>query len=124
MKFRFIEKHKDKYTVGRICALLGVSRSGFYAWKDRKPSQREQINQALIEHIHRIYRMSRRAYSSSRVYATTKKTKVCMQSEDSSSFDAPGRAQRATQVPKSDHHEKQTRVSNSSQFAQSGIHCR
>ncbi|NCA75146.1 MAG: J domain-containing protein, partial [Alphaproteobacteria bacterium] len=62
MKFRFIEKHKDKYSVGRICILLGVSRSGFYAWKNRKSSQRDQINQALINHIRRIHRMSRKAY--------------------------------------------------------------
>ena len=59
MKFRFIEKHQNKYSVGRICALLGVSRSGYYAWKNHKPSQREQLNQALIDHIRRIHRMSR-----------------------------------------------------------------
>jgi transposase InsO family protein len=73
MKFRFIEKHKNKYPVGRICALLGVSRSGYYAWKNRKPSQRDQINQALIDHIRRIHRMSRKAYGSPRVYAQLRK---------------------------------------------------
>lgn len=73
MKFRFIEKHQNKYTIGRICELLGVSRSGFYAWKKRKPSQRDQINQALIDHIRRIHRMSRKAYGSPRVYAQLKK---------------------------------------------------
>lgn len=73
MKFRFIEKHKNKYPVGRICALLGVSRSGYYAWKNRKPSQRDQINQALIDHIRRIHRMSRKAYGSPRVYVQLRK---------------------------------------------------
>jgi transposase InsO family protein len=73
MKYRFIEKHQDRYSVGRICALLGVSRSGYYAWKRRKPSQREQINQALIDHIRRIHKMSRKAYGSPRVYAQLKK---------------------------------------------------
>jgi len=34
MKYRFIEKHQDKYSVGRICTLLGVSRSGYYAWNE------------------------------------------------------------------------------------------
>jgi transposase InsO family protein len=76
MKYRFIEKHQNKYTIGRICELLGVSRSGFYAWKKRKPSQREQINQALIDHIRRIHRMSRKAYGSPRVYAQLKKQGV------------------------------------------------
>jgi len=73
MKFRFIEKHQNKYTIGRICELFGVSRSGYYAWKNRKPSQRDQINQALIDHIRRIHRMSRKAYGSPRVYAQLKK---------------------------------------------------
>lgn len=73
MKYRFIEKHQNRYSVGRICSLLGVSRSGFYAWRKRKPSQREQINQALIDHIRRIHRMSRKAYGSPRVYAQLKK---------------------------------------------------
>jgi len=73
MKFRFIEKHQNKYSTGRICELLGVSRSGYYAWKKRKPSQRDQINQALIDHIRRIHKMSRKAYGSPRVYAQLKK---------------------------------------------------
>jgi len=73
MKYRFIEKHQNKYSTGRICELLGVSRSGYYAWKKRKPSQRDQINQALIDHIRRIHKMSRKAYGSPRVYAQLKK---------------------------------------------------
>ena len=73
MKHRFIEKHQDRYSVGRVCTLLGVSRSGYYAWKKRKPSQREQINQALIDHIRRIHKMSRKAYGSPRVHAQLKK---------------------------------------------------
>jgi len=73
MKYRFIEKHQDRYSVGRVCALFGISRSGYYAWKKRRPSQREQINQALIDHIRRIHKMSRKAYGSPRVYAQLKK---------------------------------------------------
>ena len=73
MKYRFIEKHQDRYSVGRVCTLLGVSRSGYYAWKKRRPSQREQINQVLINHIRRIHKMSRKAYGSPRVYAQLKK---------------------------------------------------
>lgn len=76
MKYRFIEKHQNKYSVGRICELLGVSRSGYYAWKNRKPSEREQINRALIDHIRRIHKMSRKAYGSPRVYAQLKKQGV------------------------------------------------
>ena len=49
--------------------VLGISRSGYYAWRKRKRSQRELDNQALIEHIRRIHRMSRKTYGSPRVHA-------------------------------------------------------
>jgi putative transposase len=69
LRYRFIEKRRSNYSIASICALLGVSRSGYYAWRKRKPSQREQENQTLIEYIRRIHRLSRRAYGSPRVYA-------------------------------------------------------
>jgi transposase InsO family protein len=73
MKYRFVEKHQKQYSVGRLCVMLGISRSGYYAWRKRKPSQREQNNQTLIDHIRRIHKMSRKAYGSPRVYAQLKK---------------------------------------------------
>jgi putative transposase len=73
MKYRFIETHRKQYTVSRLCLMLGIKRSGYYAWKKRKPSQRMQNNQALIDHIRRIYKKSRKTYGSPRVYAQLKK---------------------------------------------------
>jgi putative transposase len=73
MKYRFIAKNDKQYSVGRLCAMLRVSRSGYYAWKKRKPSQREQNNQALIEHIRRIHKLNRKAYGSPRVHAQLNK---------------------------------------------------
>jgi putative transposase len=73
VKYEFIAKHQDKYPVGRLCVQLEVSRSGYYAWKKRKPSQREHKKQSLIELIRKIYRLSRRTYGSPRVYAQLKK---------------------------------------------------
>jgi putative transposase len=73
VKYQFIAKHQGKYPVWRICVLLGISRSGFYAWKKRKPSQREHKTQILLDHIRRIHNMYRKAYGSPRVYAQLKK---------------------------------------------------
>ncbi|MEI7988712.1 MAG: transposase [Chloroflexota bacterium] len=36
MKYGFIEKYQKNYSVGRLCMVMGVSRSGYYAWKKRK----------------------------------------------------------------------------------------
>jgi transposase InsO family protein len=73
MKYRFVEKNQKRHAVSRMCCLLGISRSGYYAWKRHKPSQREQDNQALIEHIRRIHKLSRKAYGSLRVHQSLKK---------------------------------------------------
>jgi putative transposase len=73
MKYRFIEKHRKQYSVSRLCLMVGIKRSSYYAWKKRKPSQREQKNQALMEEIRRIHRLFRKTYGSPRVYAHLKK---------------------------------------------------
>ena len=69
MKYQFVARHQDKYAVSRICASLGISRSSYYAWKKRKPSQREHTMQILLKHIQRIHKLSRRTYGSPRVHA-------------------------------------------------------
>jgi putative transposase len=76
MKYQFVAKYQGRYSVGRICTLLGISRSGYYAWKKRKPGQREQKKQALTDLIRLIHKLSRRTYGSPRVYAQLRKQGV------------------------------------------------
>lgn len=52
-----------------MCRLLGVSRSGYYAWKKRPPSQRAQANARLTERIREIHAWSRGTYGSPRMHA-------------------------------------------------------
>jgi putative transposase len=69
MKCRFIEKNQPVYSVANQCQALGVSRSGYYAWQARQKMPEEDGLRALIEHIRRIHKKSRRTYGSPRVYA-------------------------------------------------------
>lgn len=69
MKYRFIEKHQHKYPVGPQCGVLGVSRSGYYAWRVREKKGKADPHRALIEHIRRIHKQSHRTYGSPRVHA-------------------------------------------------------
>jgi len=51
------------------CRVLTVSRSGYYDWRDRPASPREQENELLLKHIAEIHRESRETYGSPRVHA-------------------------------------------------------
>ncbi len=51
-----------------MCRCLSVSRSGFYAWRTRKPSARATENAALTEEIKEVFQTSRYKYGSPRVY--------------------------------------------------------
>jgi transposase InsO family protein len=50
-----------------MCALLGVTRGGFYAWQRRQPSARAQADELLIEHVRQVHDKSRGYYGSPRV---------------------------------------------------------
>lgn len=69
MKFAFIALHAFQYGVARLCELLGVSRSGFYAWREREPSARAREDGRLLVLIRSIYKRSRGTYGAPRVHA-------------------------------------------------------
>jgi putative transposase len=50
-----------------MCKVLGVSKSGYYAWLKRKPSKRAAENQGLMEQIRRIHKKSKGTYGSPRI---------------------------------------------------------
>ena len=47
--FRFIDAEKGDFDVAVMCRVLGVSRSGYYAWARRPPSERTLANATLVE---------------------------------------------------------------------------
>lgn len=51
-----------------MCRLLGVSTSGYYAWCERPPSEREVEDQRLLKKILCAYEKSRKTYGSPRVF--------------------------------------------------------
>ena len=69
MKYEFMEEYRSKFRVNSMCNVLKVSRSGYYAWKSRSPSKRQQINEELLDHIRSVHLKSRRLYGSPRITA-------------------------------------------------------
>ena len=72
MRFQFIDDHQDGVPVIRMCEVLNVSPSGYYAWCDRPVSAREMANQELVEKIKVVHAESLETYGSPRVYQELK----------------------------------------------------
>lgn len=70
MRYEFVESHCDEFPIKLMCKVLDVSRPGFYAWRDREPSKREQENVELLEDIERVFEDSRQTYGSPRIHQT------------------------------------------------------
>ncbi len=69
MKYRFMEREKAAHLIKHMCEVLKVSRSGYYAWKNRQPGMRQKENVALLSRIRAIHAKSRRLYGSPRIRA-------------------------------------------------------
>jgi putative transposase len=67
--FRFIEAQRARHSVPQLCRMLGVSRSGYYAWRSRPPSERGSFDAVLIQKIEIIHRQSRATYGAPRIHA-------------------------------------------------------
>jgi putative transposase len=72
MKFEFIELHRSEFRVAKMCQSLEVSRSAYYAWRNRPISARELNNKKIFEKIKKIYQQSRGLYGSPRITAELK----------------------------------------------------
>jgi len=68
-RYEAIEHQAGEVSVARLCAMLNVSESGYYAWKKRPPSQREQENESLKTQIHGIWQQFRQCYGAPRIHA-------------------------------------------------------
>ncbi len=67
--YKLIEAEKTSFPVQFMCRMLGVSRSGYYDWRDRPPSRSSLENATLTSKIREIHRRSREIYGSPRIHA-------------------------------------------------------
>jgi len=68
VKFGFVAKHRGAWPVNLMCEVLGVSRSGFYAWLTRPRSQRSVDDEVLGARVHQSFVASDRTYGARRVW--------------------------------------------------------
>ena len=67
MRFAFIDVEKAIYPLWLLCRVLRVSRSGYYAWRDRKPSRRALEDEQLRPKVAEAFKTGRGTYGSPRV---------------------------------------------------------
>ncbi len=67
MRFALIDAKKVDVPVGTACAVLGVSTSGYYAWKSRVASPRQRRDMVLLAHISAQFLTSNESYGSPRM---------------------------------------------------------
>lgn len=52
-----IKEESSRFSLGLMCRLLSVSASGYYNWRSRKPSHREEENRQLANKIKVIFHL-------------------------------------------------------------------
>jgi len=77
VRYEFIDPHRSAFRVTKMCQVLEVSRSAYYAYRRRPKSLRERNNERLVEKITEIYHRSRRSYGSPRITAELHDQGIC-----------------------------------------------
>jgi transposase InsO family protein len=67
MRIELIEAAKKEFPVQRLCKVLGVSPSGYFAWKERPASLRQRDDMVLLAHVRAAFAVSNRTYGSPRM---------------------------------------------------------
>ncbi|MBB4000469.1 hypothetical protein GGR04_004347 [Aureimonas pseudogalii] len=67
MRFRFIDAAKKEFPIHRLCKVLGVSSSGYFAWQDRPACQRQRDDMVLLAHVRSAFAVSNGTYGSPRM---------------------------------------------------------
>ena len=67
--YRLVSAERARTPISMSCRLLGVSRSGYYAWAANAPSERALTDAWLTERIRAIHAAHRGVYGSPRIHA-------------------------------------------------------
>jgi putative transposase len=67
VKYAWIEEHRDRFHVTRMCRQLEVSRTGYCQWRTRAPSDRAMANAALDAQVAALHAGSKRSYGRPRI---------------------------------------------------------
>jgi transposase InsO family protein len=67
MSFALVDAAKKEFPVHRLCRVLGVSQSGYFAWKGRPACRRQHEDMVLLAHVRSAFALSNGTYGSPRM---------------------------------------------------------
>jgi putative transposase len=67
MRFALIDRAKAEFPIHRLCRVLGVSQSGYFAWKGRPACRRQRDDMVLLAHVRSAFALSNGTYGSPRM---------------------------------------------------------
>jgi putative transposase len=70
VRFEFVHKHHQQYSVQAVCRILNISRQGYYLWRNRRPSRTPTPSRFLKENIKRMSYEHNGRYGSPRIAYT------------------------------------------------------
>jgi transposase InsO family protein len=65
-----VQQHQGQFAVAALCRVMGVPRSGYYAWRNREqrePSARQKEDEELLTRIRPLFERSKQTYGSPRI---------------------------------------------------------
>ena len=68
MTYQFILTHQHQHRIERLCQVLAVSRSGYYAWRRRPLSARARANAGLVERMTQLHRQMKERYGALKLW--------------------------------------------------------
>lgn len=72
MRYAFIQRHRDAFSIAAMCRRLNVSRSAYHQWQTRAPSQRSKTDVLLTERIKALHIEYKQTYGRRRLYHALK----------------------------------------------------
>ncbi len=113
---------KAQFPVYRLCRMLGVSQSGYFAWRGRLACRRQRDDMVLLAHVRSAFALSNGTYGSPRMTRGLAGYRPHGRSPPDRSTDARQRPAGTAEAAVQTNHRQPSRLAGRAQPARSGLH--
>jgi putative transposase len=69
VRYRFVRQHAPQFPIRVLCRVMELSPSGYYAWRERPASARQEADRQLLQALQEAHTRSRGTYGRRRLQA-------------------------------------------------------